>query len=47
MSANEIIGEGNAIIMHEPIRNIYFTEKSKILDKISINMNEDLLKRVK
>jgi hypothetical protein len=47
MSAHEIISVGNAIIMYEPLRNIYFTEKSKLLDKLSTTMGEDLLKRVK
>lgn len=45
--AKEIIGVGNAFIMFETLRNVYFNEGSKLVDPHNFLTSEDLLKKVK
>jgi hypothetical protein len=45
--ANEVIGEGNALILHEPQRNVEFYEGVRFIDSLSLFSGEDLLKKVK
>lgn len=45
--AKEIIGVGNAFIMYETHRNVYFNEGSKLVDPHNFLTTEDLLKKVK
>lgn len=45
--AKDIIGVGNAFIMYETLRNVYFNEGSKLVDPHNFLVSEDLLKKVK